>query len=85
LLTNLFTARSEQHKIFDLLVKEKNVWGFGPHTANRKAITAGDRVLFYVTGVQVFAGAATLKSGAYKDVTGEIRSFFSIRRICGLI
>jgi hypothetical protein len=58
-------------EIFDLLVKEKNVWGFGPHTANRKAITAGDRVLFYLTGVQVFAGAATLKSGAYKDVTGE--------------
>ena len=61
------------HEVFDFLVKERKAWGFGYHTANRKAIQKGDKALFYLTGLdnQVFVGAATLKSAAYKDATKE--------------
>ncbi len=69
--------RSAQ-EIFDFLVREKNVWGFGLHTPNRKAIQAGDKVLFYLTGAgnQVFVGAATLTSGAYKDESDESKDWY---------
>jgi hypothetical protein len=63
-------------EVFDFLVTGKSAWGFGYHTANRKAIQAGDKVLFYLTGVQLFAGAATLKSGAYKDESGESKEWY---------
>ncbi len=65
-------------EVFDFLVKDRNAWGFGYHTPNRKAIQPGDRVLFYLTGVdnQVFVGAATLKSGAYEDKGGESKSWY---------
>lgn len=65
-------------EVFDFLVKERSVWGFGYHTANRKAIQPGDKVLFYLTGSenQVFVGAATLKSGAYEDKTGESKDWY---------
>ena len=63
-------------EVFDYLVKDKSVWGFGQHTANRKAIQPGDKVLFYLTGLQVFAGAATLKTGTYEDETGESKDWY---------
>ncbi len=65
-------------EIFNDLVKSKLVWGFGQHTANRKAIQPGDKVLFYLTGLnnQVFLGAATLKSGAYTDEAHQSDSWF---------
>lgn len=65
-------------EVFDFLVKGHNVWGFGQHTANRKAIQSGDKVLFYLTGIdnQVFVGAATLKSGAYEDKSGESKDWY---------
>lgn len=63
-------------EVFDFLVQERHAWGFGPHTANRKAIATGDRVLFYLTGVQLFAGAAALKSGAYRDSAGESKDWY---------
>lgn len=63
---------------FDVLVTQHNVWGFGQNTPNRAAIQPGDKVLFYLTGQdnQVFVGAATLKSGAYKDSTSESDQWF---------
>jgi predicted RNA-binding protein with PUA-like domain len=63
-------------EVFDFLVKGKSAWGFGYHTANRKAIQPGDKVLFYLTGVQLFVGAATLKSGAYKDDSAESKDWY---------
>ena len=63
-------------EVFDFLVKGKSAWGFGYYTANRKAIQPGDKVLFYLTGVQLFAGAATLKSGAYKDDSGASKDWY---------
>jgi hypothetical protein len=64
--------------VFDFLVRGKSAWGFGPHTANRKAIKPGDKVIFYLTGQdnQYFAGAAALKSGAYEDKAGESRDWY---------
>ncbi len=63
---------------FKHLVVGKNVWGFGPRAANRVAIQPGDKVIFYLTGQdnQVFVGSAELKSGAYKDESGESRGWF---------
>jgi hypothetical protein len=60
-------------EVFDFLVKDHSVWGFGPHTPNKTAIQSGDKVLFYLTGSenQVFVGSATLKTGAYKDKSKE--------------
>jgi predicted RNA-binding protein with PUA-like domain len=60
-------------EIFDFLVRERNVWGFGYRTANKNVIKTGDKVVFYVTGVknQYFLATATLKTGAYEDSTGE--------------
>jgi hypothetical protein len=60
-------------EVFDYLVKDRSAWGFGQNTPNRKAIQSGDKVLFYLTGSknQVFVGAATLKTGAYEDASGE--------------
>ena len=65
-------------EVFDFLVKEKSAWGFGLHTANKKAIQPGDKVLFYLTGIenQVFVAAATLKSGAYEDKTGASKDWY---------
>jgi len=69
--------RSAQ-EVFNFLVKGKSAWGFGYHTPNRKAIEAGDKVLFYLTGSnnQVFVGAATLVSGAYEDKTKESKDWY---------
>lgn len=55
-------------EVFNLLVRDNNVWAFGQRTPNRKKIEKGDKVLFYVTGVdnQYFIGSATLESGAYR-------------------
>lgn len=63
---------------FDFLVKEKSAWGFGHNTPNRKAVQTGDKALFYLTGTdnQVFIGAATLKSGAYEDTSGESKDWY---------
>jgi hypothetical protein len=58
------------------LVKGNSAWGFGYHTANRKVIQPNDKVLFYLTGVQLFAGAAMLKSSAYKDDSGESKEWY---------
>lgn len=65
-------------EVFDFLVKGKSAWGFGYHTPNRKAIQPGDKVLFYLTGVdnQVFVGAATLQSGAYEDKAGGSKGWY---------
>jgi len=63
---------------FKNLVVDKNVWGFSPRANNRKAIQAGDRVIFYLTGVdnQVFVGNAELKTGAYEDTSAESKNIF---------
>lgn len=73
-----FGKQHSAQEVFDFLVKNHNAWGFGYHTANRKAIQSGDKVLFYLTGLdnQVFTGAATLKSGAYEDKSGESKDWF---------
>ena len=65
-------------EVFDFLVKGRSAWGFGYHTANRKAIQSGDKMLFYLTGLdnQVFVGAATLKSGAYEDKSDESKDWY---------
>jgi hypothetical protein len=65
-------------EVFDFLVRERSVWGFGFHTPNRKAILPGDRILFYLTGSknQTFVGSATLKTGAYKDEIGESKDWY---------
>lgn len=65
-------------EVFDFLVKERSAWGFGYHTPNRKAIEPGDKVLFYLTGLnnQVFVGAATLKTGAYEDKSDESKDWY---------
>lgn len=75
------SAYGKQRKaaeVFDYLVKQRSVWGFGKHTPNRKAIKPGDKVLFYLTGPenQVFVGAATLKSGAYEDSSEESKGWY---------
>lgn len=63
---------------FNFLVRDRNAWGFGTHTANRKVIKSGDKVLFYLTGIkgQVFVGAATLKSGAYENNKPDSKDWF---------
>mgnify|MGYP001573065982 CR=1 FL=1 len=65
-------------EVFDFLVRDRSAWGFGYHTANRKAIQPGDRALFYLTGTenQVFVGAATLKSGAYENKSSESKDWY---------
>lgn len=65
-------------EVFDFLVKERNTWGFGYNTPNRKAIEVGDRMLFYLTGLnnQVSVGSAILKSTPYQDTSGESRDWF---------
>lgn len=65
-------------EVFDFLVKDRSVWGFGHNTPNRKAIKVGDKLLFYLTGSknQVFVGAAVLKSLPYKDETHESDDWF---------
>ena len=57
-----YGKQREAQEVFDFLVREKSVWGFGYNTPNRKAIQKGDKVLFYLTGTknQIFVGAATL-------------------------
>ena len=63
---------------FKDLVVDKNVWGFGPRANNRRAIQAGDKIIFYLTGSdnQVFVGSAELKSGAYEDKSGDSKNWF---------
>ncbi len=70
-------GQRKAQEVFDILVAQNSVWGFGLNAANRKAIAPGDKVLFYLTGTdnQYFAGAATLISGAY-DNPPESRSLF---------
>lgn len=65
-------------EVFNFLVKERSVWGFGYNTPNRKVIQPGDKVLFYLTGSenQTFVGAATLKSGAYEDKSDESKDWY---------
>lgn len=65
-------------EVFDFLVKDRSAWGFGYGTPNRKVITKGDKVLFYLTGTknQVFVGSATLTSGAYEDKTEESKDWY---------
>ena len=66
---SVYGKQRKAQEVFEYLVKERNCWGFGLHTPNRKAIKPGDKVLFYLTGTnnQIFVGAATLKTGAYKN------------------
>ena len=65
-------------EIFDFLVRDRSVWGFGNNTPNRKAIQIGDKILFYLTGSknQVFVGSATLASTPYPDESGESSEWF---------
>ncbi len=65
-------------EVFDFLVRDRSVWGFGLNTPNRKAIQDGDKVLFYLTGAenQTFVGTASLTSGAYEDKSGESKDWF---------
>ncbi len=67
---SVYGKQRKAHEVFTYLVKERSCWGFGLHTPNRKAIQPGDKVLFYLTGMnnQVFVGAATLKTGAYENL-----------------
>ncbi len=75
------SAGNKQRKaieVFNFLVRDNNVWGFGQHTANRRAIKAGDKVLFYLTGVnnQNFVGAARLTSGAYENKDPKTQNLY---------
>ncbi len=73
-----YAQKRTARETFNQLVKENNVWGFGLKTANRKAIKADDKVIFYLTGKdnQVFAGAATLATGAYQDNSEQSSNWF---------
>src|SRR3989344_63177 len=73
-----YGKQKKAEEVFDFLVKGHSAWGFGYHTANRKAIQAGDKALFYLTGLenQIFVGAATLKSGAYEDKSNESKDWY---------
>jgi len=73
-----YAKQKEAIDVFNDLVRDRSAWGFGFHTPNRKVIAAEDKVLFYLTGAnnQVFVGAATLTSGAYKDESGESKDWF---------
>lgn len=66
-------------EIFNHLVRDNNVWAFGQRTPNRKRIQKGDKVLFYVTGLdnQYFIGSATLESGAYQggDISEILKTY----------
>ncbi len=75
------SAYGKQRKaieVFNFLVRDRNAWGFGKHTPNRKVIKQGDKVLFYLTGAgnQNFVGASTLESGAYEDKTAESEGWY---------
>jgi len=75
------SAYGKSHKaieVFNSLVRDNSAWGFGQHTANRKAIKSGDYALFYITGYnnQNFVGAARLKSGAYENIDSGKQSIF---------
>lgn len=75
------SAYGKQRKaieVFNFLVRDRNAWGFGNHTPNRKVIKPGDKILFYLTGVknQNFVGAATLKSGAYENKKTESKDWY---------
>ncbi|HJP96080.1 MAG TPA: PDDEXK nuclease domain-containing protein [Candidatus Saccharimonadales bacterium] len=65
-------------EVFDFLVRDHSVWGFGHNTPNRKAIQVGDKVLFYLTGSknQVLVGAAVLASTPYQDTSGESSEWY---------
>ena len=65
-------------EVFNFLVRDNSVWGFGRHTANRKAIKPGDSVLFYLTGPsnQTFVGSATLTSGAYENKDPKMQNLY---------
>jgi len=65
-------------EVFDFLVRDHSVWGFGINTPNRKAIQVGDKILFYLTGNknQVFVGSAALASTPYVDESGESSDWF---------
>jgi hypothetical protein len=73
-----YGKQRKAQEVFSFLVKERFAWGFGLHTPNRKAITKGDKVIFYLTGTnnQAFVGAATLKTGAYLDKSQKSKDWF---------
>lgn len=66
---SIYGKQRKAIEVFNFLVRDNHAWGFGQHTPNRKAIKAGDKVLFYLTGInnQNFVGAASLTSGAYEN------------------
>jgi len=57
-----FTAE----EIFNQRMKD-GFWGIGEKTPNRKNLTKGDRIIYYI-GVpkKIFAGTATLASSCFK-------------------
>ncbi len=72
-----YGKQREALEVFNFLVKDRNAWGFGKRSPNRKAIQEGDKVLFYLTGSnQVFVGAATLASGAYENTPKESKDWY---------
>lgn len=73
-----YGKQKKAEEVFDSLVRGKSAWGFGFNTPNRKAIQPGDKVIFYLTGAdnQVFVGAATLKTGAFEDKSGQSKGWY---------
>ena len=57
-----FTAK----KIFEQRMKD-SFWGIGEKTPNRKNLTKGDRITYYIGAPEkIFAGTATLASSCFK-------------------
>lgn len=75
---SVYGKQRNAREVFDFLVRDRNVWGFGNNTPNRKAIQVGDKILFYLTGSknQVFVGSATLTSTPYSDDSGESSEWY---------
>jgi hypothetical protein len=65
-------------EVFNFLVRDNHVWGFGSHTPNRKAIKPGDKIIFYIVGQnnQNFVGMARLKTGAYENRNSDSQMLF---------
>tara|TARA_Y100000310_G_scaffold301619_2_gene338247 strand:+ start:1007 stop:1921 length:915 start_codon:yes stop_codon:yes gene_type:complete len=60
-------------EVFDILQKNK-IWGIGNRTPNRKRLSAGDKVVFYLAGSegQKFLGKGSLNSPTI-SFTGDIK------------
>ena len=72
-----YGKQREAREVFDFLVRDRRAWGFGKRSPNRKALEAGDKILFYLTGSsQVFVGSATLSSGAYENTPKESKDWY---------